>query len=447
MKKILSLCALVLFSLNSVQAIDAEVFTQEDTSQLSIRLIFQAIGDLQSLQQTLTEQEVALNFEEMFDFPSLKQIEEIDTELTQKFTELKYIETQEGGDYEGLYVLEEQIDDLKQKRKELEEAYEKRKEEQQKNIIDLNEQIGDTLEEIKKKEKLIQVSVSQTITGFGIFAGGILILFLLKWFVGFGIQKFTNLTDIRRETILKLNKMIFNIIIGLVVLGVLFSQVVSLLPFIAILGTGLAFAMKDTISSFLARFLIGSRRGYRVGDIIQSSKIFGEVYEIGPFLTSLHEIEQGKKTGKIVSFPNKTILEEPITNHSRWFNIEQKKVIFLLTDTSSIDEAETLLLSIATKILQFETEEQAKKINRIHREFSIPLTHFLPQVSFSHSIQGIQLCLQFFSRRKNSEDFASEIVRQFIQAVQKTGTISFAISYSTVPKMLDLEVPSKNKKS
>ena len=376
--------------------------------------ILQAYSQLQNLQHSLTQKEIALKFEKNFDFPSLKEIERIDGELVLKFEELDALGEREGEEYEGAYVLEEQISDLKDQRQHFESAYELRREKQQQKIVELTSEIEDIGEEIVRQDQLFRVRIGQAGGYFGILFGVIILLLVFKLVGKLLINKFTtSFLDNRRESLKRINRYTFNTIIGLVILGGFFSQLVNLLPFIAILGTGMAFAVRDSISCFIAWFVIGTKRGYKVGDIIRVGDVFGKVYEIGPFLTVVQGLEGGRRTNRFFSFPNKVVFEEEVEHYSSFYGVGEKRVSFYVNSDANLLPLEEELLRMARDKERFcffdPTNLAAEKIfDKNH-----------PQVLIESEQKVTRLDLLFFVDVEKGDGVASEITKSFMGFIKE----------------------------
>lgn len=88
-------------------------------------------------------------------------------------------------------------------------------------------------------------------------------------------------------------KWIANVSIISVIAVFFFAELLSFLPFLAILGTAIGFALRDIISSFIAWFLIGNKDSvYKIGDVIEveGDNVFGRVFKISPVVTTIQEL-------------------------------------------------------------------------------------------------------------------------------------------------------------
>jgi hypothetical protein len=149
-----------------------------------------------------------------------------------------------------------------------------------------------------------------------------------------------------QQAIQMVHRWVFTILFIITFLVLFVSEFVSLLPFIAIIGTGVGLALRDVIYSFIAWFVVGSDSGYQEGEIIETENLLGKVFTISPLLTTVEEYGTQGVTGKLVSFPNKSIFEKNIKNWSRTGGYVMIHFEFLLTYDSDVEKARNILMQI-----------------------------------------------------------------------------------------------------
>ncbi|MCF7906190.1 mechanosensitive ion channel [Candidatus Gracilibacteria bacterium] len=425
----------LLFSSYGAQASGISLTSESSAENVrgAFRMVTKAWGDFQDLNERLREKNISLEFEKNLSFPSLIEINRLEKEIAPLDEELEelqdfFAESSRAGDEEEestwadlIHIKVQAIESLQEEKSFYDETYQTRKTKQQTNIRQLTDEISDLEEEIQKQKQLIQTQVSRFLTNFLLFFGIILILFLGRTIFGRIISRVTlSVTEHRRETLLKLNRIIFNVLIGIFILGVLFSQFVNLLPFVAILGTGLAFAVRDAISSFIGWFIIGTDRGYRVGDIIEIGDARGKVQEIGPFLTMLHEIDSEDESGKMITFANKMVFEHEIINLSRCYHFLMESVSFLLAPNSDLKEAKTSLLTIIKKE-NLSTFEEAEKISsKLQKHCGLNPNKLIPEVWIEPDPHGIKLKASFIIKLEERKRMVQRITETFLSAAQRS---------------------------
>ncbi len=99
-----------------------------------------------------------------------------------------------------------------------------------------------------------------------------------------------------------------------IALGILELEgaVTSLLAGVGIFGLAMGFAFQDIAANFISGVILALRRPFKEGDIVSTNDFMGTVEEI----TMRATIGRNFK-GQIVTLPNRSVLQEKITNYSR----------------------------------------------------------------------------------------------------------------------------------
>ncbi len=103
--------------------------------------------------------------------------------------------------------------------------------------------------------------------------------------------------------------------IGLVIaLGILGLQktVLSLLAGAGVVGLAIGFAFQDLAANFIAGIVMGIRKPFEIGDVVQTTDYMGTVKEINLRNTLIETFD-----GQLVLIPNRQVFENPLTNFSR----------------------------------------------------------------------------------------------------------------------------------
>ncbi len=399
-----------------------------------------AISSLQDIAGQVTQKEIALKFEQELTFPSLLEIERVDAILLAKEGELTaledkfkaVIERREGEFDESDEVLvesliaekQEVIAALQLERAEYQTRYENRKNKQQENIVLLRDSLEDLQEEKSKQWRFIRTKGTQVLNYTIIVVSLVLFFRTFQWLSGKLILKLSaHFNENRQRTLLKLNKIIFTVILVIILLGLFFSQVSTFLPFLAIIGTGLAFAVRDTISSFIAWFVIGGERGYRSGQVVGIGDVVGKVIEVKPLITVLEDRTNGYPTGKLVTFPNKVIFEGKIVHHSHNMGLVPVEVEFLLSENSDLDLAESKLVEIVTEANGEVLAMIADKSSKIIRQTPYEAVDLELKSWSEASNDGVMLRVRTMGLYGTHDDLSLEVHKQFTRWVQKNSDV------------------------
>lgn len=103
----------------------------------------------------------------------------------------------------------------------------------------------------------------------------------------------------------------FGVFIALSVLG-LDRAVTSLLAGAGIIGLAISLAFQNTASNFISGIIVTLRKAFILDDWIETNGVFGRVDHITINYTRIIT-----EDGKVVTIPNKEILEQPLINHTR----------------------------------------------------------------------------------------------------------------------------------
>jgi len=383
--------------------------------------LFQTITQIQNQNQHLLEQKIALENEKKREFQEeeikiqglSREIQEIERE--KEGTELSPVEKE---------IIQKKEEDINFQLLEISNILNEKIDLHLQKIRDFERALQEGEDEIKKLNELAKQQAVGFLIKIGIFIGFLLIFFFLRFLAAKAINNLTRIPLQRRRVLCRLSRIVFNSIIAIFILVAVFSQLVSLIPLLAILGTALAFALRDIISSFIAWFLIGSSEGYKVGDLIQVDDLRGRVIEIHPFLTVVRQTGLRGDSGKISSFPNKKIFESSIQNFSKMYRFTFVMIDFLIEQKSNIEEAREIFLHVMREENKNDCEEAEKNIPNLQSKFGITREQIDPQIFIEPDPKGILLRGKFFCRLENRHKNRTAITKKFLEEVQQREDIS-----------------------
>lgn len=124
-----------------------------------------------------------------------------------------------------------------------------------------------------------------------------------------------------RYNLLRITRFLAIVLSIIVVASFLFQNLYTAAATVGLISLVLGFALQAPITSFIAWIYLVFRRSYLVGDRIQIKGFRGDVVEISYLDTSILEcsgdyLENDRKSGRIIRFPNSLILREEIINYS-----------------------------------------------------------------------------------------------------------------------------------
>jgi len=145
--------------------------------------------------------------------------------------------------------------------------------------------------------------------------------FILFLFIAKALGRvFANLTRriVDSEAVINLLSSILKVVIGMVGFFValdfigLKGTVTSLLAGAGIIGLAIGFAFQDMTENLISGMTMSIRKPFKIGDVIETNEIFGEVKKINLRNTTVETF-----SGQRVMIPNKMVFRNILTNYHR----------------------------------------------------------------------------------------------------------------------------------
>lgn len=179
-----------------------------------------------------------------------------------------------------------------------------------------------------------------------------------------------------KHNLLSITGLITTILIIIVIIAFLFQNLYALAVSFGLISLVLGFALQSPIASFIAWLYIVIRRPYKVGDRIQLEKLRGDVVEINYLDTAILEcsgdyLQNDRRSGRIIYFPNSIILKSEVINYSGPFiPFIWNETAIQIAYTSDLHFVEKCLLEAASRdftqrypqIDQIETSEWKSEV-------------------------------------------------------------------------------------
>lgn len=226
---------------------------------------------------------------------------------------------------------------------------------------------------------------------------------------------------------------VFIVLIGLLIIFV--RDFAYILTGLGVAVAGLAIALQEMITSFFAWFLIQGSKGYRVRDWIRIGEQYGEVVDIGLFVTVLAQvsaIEQkgeigGGWTGGLTFISNSVIFKKSIVNYSKGYPFMWCIMTYVVTFESNWKHAEKLIFEASVNEEIVHTARQAaKKIEEMTTNFAIKVRNTKPVVRTRAGGSGVELTLRFLAHPSRRLLLMDKINRQVLEAVSIANDVRFA---------------------
>ncbi|ATB70306.1 small-conductance mechanosensitive channel [Sulfurospirillum diekertiae] len=180
--------------------------------------------------------------------------------------------------------------------------------------------------------------------------------FIIFWILYRMVDKFSNLfsffsskfgKELHQDIQHFITKALRIFLIALGIMAVLQEWGINVSAFVASLGLGgLAFALaaKDTVANLFGSLVIFTDRPFKVGDWVETPAVEGMIEEIGIRSTKIRTFAQA-----LVSMPNATLANTPITNWSR-MGKRRVKTRLGLTYNTSVEQMKAIIQEIKTML-------------------------------------------------------------------------------------------------
>jgi small conductance mechanosensitive channel len=139
--------------------------------------------------------------------------------------------------------------------------------------------------------------------------GWLVIRYFIKWISSLkGLKKL----DISVQSFLKsLLTVGLKVVLFICVISILGVPLTSIITILASAGLAVGLALQGALSNFAGGFMILIFKPFKVGDYIYNGEYEGTVDSVNVFYTKLLTVDN-----KLITIPNKSIIDEAITNYS-----------------------------------------------------------------------------------------------------------------------------------
>ena len=211
-------------------------------------------------------------------------------------------------------------------------------------------------------------------------------------------------------------------IIALIVIAAIWSPNIGmLLTVLAVLGTGLAIAMRDSVLGFVAWLDIVFRQPYEEGDRIEINGVKGDVIEIRMLHTTLMEVgnwvDGDQSTGRLMHIPNGWIFTHALKNYSYGFSFIWNELSVVVTFRSDWEAAREIMLSFARESTEIIEEQASRQLQAMARKYLVHYSLLTPFVYVRIVDNGVKLTLRHLcevrKRRGTTHAFTISILQAF----------------------------------
>lgn len=243
----------------------------------------------------------------------------------------------------------------------------------------------------------------------------LLVITLVSYAIYYLISKFiTRISDIKQRYNLKKILAIIILFIDFVIIISIFVNNSSIVALSAgLFSAGIAFSLRDPITSFLAWIIILLMRPVKVGDRIKIGTEEGDIIDITMFFITIMEIndwvEGDLYTGRIVEIPNNQIMSKDVINFSKRFEYIWDNITIPILFESNYKK----IANDIKKIAEVKTEKYfkgaEKDYEKLKKEYFISGGDIHPTVFVSFNDNYIKINLRYITNLWERKKTQSEI--------------------------------------
>ena len=207
----------------------------------------------------------------------------------------------------------------------------------------------------------------------------------------------------------------------------------SVVTIFGLLGAGVAVALQDIISSFVAWFFVIGARGFRIGDRIRIGEVKGDVVDVGMLRSTVVTVQEiagsveGQATGSLRVFPNNVIFKQTLENFTLGTEHVWHEIAYLVTYESDWRKAERIVLS-AAEVIDPEAiaKEAHQKMMAMRRDFRVRVGALTPIVYVKAVDSGVLLTLRYLCDIRKVRGTADRITREVMKRFSDCDDVDFA---------------------
>jgi small-conductance mechanosensitive channel len=257
-----------------------------------------------------------------------------------------------------------------------------------------------------------------------------LILYLLSKILRFIAQK---AGGARQKTAFWTKQAISLITVLLALVGfvsIWFDNPAKLATGVGLIGAGLAFALRQVITSFAGYFVILRGKTFNVGDRIVMGNVRGDVIALNFIQTVIMEMGQPppvqaddpsmwvrsrQYSGRVVTISNSKIFGEPVYNYTRDFPYIWEEMHLPISYKDDRNRAEQIILEVVTRNTSEIGKLAQPELDRLKHQFFIEAAADLaPRVFLRITDNWVELSVRFLCRTHDIRGLKDRISREIL---------------------------------
>jgi small-conductance mechanosensitive channel len=202
--------------------------------------------------------------------------------------------------------------------------------------------------------------------------------------------------------------------------------------FLAILGAGLAVALREPLLSIAGRIAILAGHMFGVGDRIQINKLSGDVIDVGFFYTRMMEIgnwiQADQVTGRILQMPNSMVFGTPIFNYTQNFSYIWDEIKLPITYDSNLEAATQILKQVGDDYTKEFLDGAQQELEKMRQYFLVPPMDVHPNVFLRVTDNWLELSMRYVTDPKQRRVATNFIFTQVWKKIRERRDIQIASS-------------------
>lgn len=225
---------------------------------------------------------------------------------------------------------------------------------------------------------------------------------------------------------------ILGYILVLFLLGIVFNdRLGGLTVTLGFASAGIAFALREVITSFAGWIGILFGGFYKTGDRVQLGGIKGDVIDIGVLRTTLMElgewVEGDLYNGRIVRIANSFVFSEPVFNYSADFPFLWDEITIPIRYGSDYEKTKGILENAANKIVGNYKEEALVEWKKMVKKYILENQSLDSKVSVETNDNWVEFTLRYVVDLKKRRTTKNNLYMEILTQIDKTnGAIQYA---------------------
>ncbi len=200
--------------------------------------------------------------------------------------------------------------------------------------------------------------------------------------------------------------------------------------YFGLLSAGIAIALQDPITNFIAWIYITISRPFKVGDRIQIAEDAGDVIDQSFFHFNVLEIrnwvEADHSTGRILRVPNRLVFSQTLANYSAGVPYIWHEIPVEVTFESDWVAAKTLMEELSKKYSIQASEEELEELRTKARKANIRMPNMAPIVFTKVEASGVRLTLRLLCKPRQRRMIEQQIWEDILHTFAERNDMDFA---------------------